>query len=109
MNSRYENEKVKQLAKCTECHNGYIIRRYREKRVGQNGFPMSIKVTHKCNHCGYVEFKHDYTDMAKIDWQEYIDESSASMRKFHKYKRMRKKGEIDDDTWNQLVDAGVVW
>ena len=105
----YQNEKKTQTGKCPECHTGYICRSYREKRLGPGGFPMSIKVTYKCNTCGFVEFKHDYTDEAKEDWQESFDSMCASMRKFQKYKRMRKKGEIDDATWNQLVDAGVVW
>jgi hypothetical protein len=105
----YQNEKNTQMCKCSKCDKGYIVRTYREKRLGQGGFPLSIKVINKCNGCGNVVFKHDYTDEEKIEFQEYLDEKSESMAKFYAFKRMRKAGEIDDETWNQLVDAGAVW
>ena len=105
----YQNEKSQVLTKCTKCIDGYIHHHYREKRLGQGGFPMSIKVIQKCDKCGHVEFKHDYTDEAKEDFQEYLEESSASVQMFYKLKRIRKNGKIDDTTWNQLVDAGAVW
>tara|TARA_Y100001951_G_C11042207_1_gene130906 strand:+ start:192 stop:512 length:321 start_codon:yes stop_codon:yes gene_type:complete len=105
----YDNESIRQMRQCTECNKGYIQNHFREKRMSKRGFPMSIKVTHKCDTCGHVEFKHDYTDEAKIDWQEYIDESAQSMRDFYKLKRLRKEGLIDDDKWNLLIDAGAVW
>ena len=105
----YQNEKNVQVGKCPECNTGYIVRTYREKRLGMGGFPLSIKVIHKCNCCGHVGFKHDYTDEAKIDFQEYMDESSESVAKFYKFKRMRKDGQISDLQWQQLVDAGAVW
>ena len=105
----YQNESIRLLGKCPKCVAGHIQHHYREKRLGQGGFPMSIKVVQKCDKCGFVKFKHDYTDEEKVEFQEYLDEKSESMARFYAFKRMRKAGEIDDETWNQLVDAGAVW
>ena len=82
-----------------------------KKKGGAGGIPMSIKSTGICE-CGAIHWKDDLTQFAKDEWDEYILDSSESMRRYNQWRVMMKNGEITKDEFNRLkrnAENGAGW
>ena len=101
MSDKYMRKRKLETHHYCEC-GGKIFNLMVEKRKGgAGGIPMSIKSTGVCE-CGAIHWKEDMTQLAKDDWDEYVLESSESMRRYTQWRKMFKNKEISKEEWNRI-------
>ena len=107
----YQRERKTPTNNFCEC-GGTVYHIFKEKRLDHGGgFPMQIKSMGVCE-CGSVHWKDDLTNLAKEDWNDYVLESSLSMREYSKWKRMLKDKKITKEQFDRRqrnAEKGAGW